>query len=152
MISANVALNAMRNHTWVQGLGRNHIETLAELAEEKHFETGEVLYHQGDLADRLYMIVSGTVGLALSWRANAMVLSQTILAGEEIGWCALIEESVRRFTAKAMTPVQALVFNGTALRSECDCNPQFDVVLMKRLLHLISERLDANRLQLLIRF
>jgi CRP-like cAMP-binding protein len=98
------------------------------------------------------MIVSGTVAVALSWRSNAAELSQTIMAGEEIGWCALIKESVRRFTAKAMTPVQALVLNGPELREECNRNPQFGLVLMQHLLYVVSERLDARRLQLLIRF
>jgi CRP-like cAMP-binding protein len=152
MISTKVALDAMRNHEWVQKLSRHHIETLAELAEEKHFEPGEALYHQGDLADHFYMIVSGTVGLALSWKANAAIISQAIVAGEDTGWCALIKESVRQFTAKAMTPVQALAFNGPELRAECDRNPQFGFDLMKHLLHVVSERVDAHRLQLLIRF
>jgi CRP-like cAMP-binding protein len=152
MISAKVALDAMCNHEWVQGLPRHHIETLAEFAQEKHFEPDEVLYRQGDCSDRLYMIVSGTVGLALSWRAHAVVLSRTVIAGEEFGWCALIKESVRRFTAKTMTPVEALVFNGPELRAECDRNPQFGFVLMKHLLHELTERLDTRRLQVLMRF
>jgi CRP-like cAMP-binding protein len=152
MITANVAVDAMRNHEWVQELPRRHIETLAELAEEKHFEAGEVLYRQGDFSDRLYMIVSGTVGLTLSWRAHVVAMGETVIAGEEFGWCALIKESVRRFTAKTMTPVEALVFNGSELRAECNRNPQFGLVLLRRLLSVVSERLDARRLQLLTRF
>jgi CRP-like cAMP-binding protein len=152
MISASVAV-AMSNHKWVRELPQHHIEMLARLAEEKYFEPGEVLYYQGDSEDRLYMIVSGTVGMTLSWKAkNAAALRQAVTAGEEIGWCALIKGSERRFTAKAMTRVQALVFSGSVLRAECDRNPQFGLVLMKHLLDVISERLDARRLQLLIRF
>jgi hypothetical protein len=51
-----------------------------------------------------------------------------------------------------MTPVEALVFNGPGLRAECDRNPQFGFVLMKHLLHELTERLDTRRLQVLMRF
>lgn len=53
MITANAALDMMRSHEWVQGLPWHHIEKLAKLAEERHFEPSAVLFHQGDLRDRL---------------------------------------------------------------------------------------------------
>ena len=40
MISANVVLDAISSHEWVQRLPRQHIEKLAKLAEEKDFELG----------------------------------------------------------------------------------------------------------------
>jgi CRP/FNR family cyclic AMP-dependent transcriptional regulator len=146
MIIANVALNA----EWVRDLPRHDIEVLARLAEEKHFEPFEVLFHHGELADRFYMIVSGTVALTLPWKANSFIV-QTIIAREDIGWDALLDAGVRRFTAKALTPVQALAFNGPELCAECERNPEFGFRLMKHLLHVVSERLSASRLQLLIR-
>ena len=152
MMSANVVLDAISSHEWVQRLPRQHIEKLAKLAEEKDFEQGDVLFHQGDRADLFYVIVSGTVGmkLTLPWNANSLI-AQVVIAGEEIGWDAFIEEGVRSFTAKAMTPVRALIFNGRELRAECECDPQFGFSLMKQLLRVVSDRLVATRLQHLIR-
>jgi CRP-like cAMP-binding protein len=152
MISANVVVDAMSSHEWVQRLPRQHIEKLAKLAEEKDFELGDVLFHQGDRADLFYVIVSGTVGMKLALPSNAnSLIAQVVIAGEEIGWDAFIGEGVRCFTAKAMTPVRALVFNGRALGAECECDPQFGVLLMKQLLRVVSERLNTTRLQHLIR-
>jgi CRP-like cAMP-binding protein len=150
MISATVVLETMGSHEWVQKLSWHHIEKLAKLAEERSFEPGEVLFQQGDRADRFYVIVSGTVGMALPGRANSFI-AQVVTACEEIGWDALIEEGVRCFTAKAMTPVRAVVFNGPELLAECERDPQFGFLLMKHLLRVVSERLDASRLQVLIR-
>lgn len=152
MISADVVLDAMSSHEWIQKLPGQHIERLARLAEEKDFEPGDVLFHQGDRADLFYVIVSGTVGmqLTLPWNANSLI-AQVVIAGEEIGWDAFIGEGVRCFTAKAMTPVRALAFNGGELGVECECDPQFGFLLMKQLLRVVSDRLDATRLQHLIR-
>jgi CRP/FNR family transcriptional regulator, cyclic AMP receptor protein len=150
MISTKVAWDTMSSLAWVQKLPWHNIEKLAKLAEERHFEPGEVLFHQGDLADRFYVIISGTVGMTLPARANSLI-AQVVIECEEIGWDAFIEEGVRCFTAKAMTPVRAVVFNGPELLAECARDPQFGFLLMKHLLRVVSERLNASRLQILIR-
>ena len=150
MISASVALDLLCSHEWVQKLPWHYIEKLAKFAEERHFEPGEVLFHQGEPADRFYVIVSGTVEMTLSWRANSLI-AQAVIACEEIGWDALIEEGVRCFTASAVTEVRALVFSGPELSAECERDAQFGFLLMKNLLRVVSERLDADRLLLLIR-
>ena len=150
MISVNVALDAMRSYEWVQRLPRHYIEKLARLAEVRHFEPGEVLFHEGAFADLFYVIGSGSVGMTLPWRENRLI-APVVIDCEEIGWDALIREGVRCFTAKAITPVRALVFHGQELRAECERDPQFGFLLMKQLLRVVSERLDASRLHLLIR-
>ena len=48
MMSANVVLDAISSHEWVQRLPGQHIEKLAKLAEEKDFEPGDVLFRQGN--------------------------------------------------------------------------------------------------------
>jgi CRP-like cAMP-binding protein len=148
MISTD-ALDLMPNTEWVQKLPWN-IKKVANLAVERHFEPREVLFQQGDLADRFYVIASGTVGMTLSLSGNVFI-AQAIVPWEEIGWDAFIEEGVRSFTATAMTAVRALVFNGPELSAECERDPQFGFLLMKHLLRVVSERLDASRLLLLLR-
>jgi CRP-like cAMP-binding protein len=150
MTSANLVADTLSNHEWAQKLPWEQIEILAKLAEEKHFQQGEVLFQLGDIADQFYVIASGTVGMTLPWNANTFI-AQAVIDCEEIGWDALIEGAKRCFTAKAMTPVKALVLNGPKLLAECERDPRFGLVLMKHLLRVVSERLDASRLLLLIR-
>jgi CRP-like cAMP-binding protein len=145
MISTD-ALELMHNHKWVQKLPWD-LKKLANLALDRHFEPDEVLFHQGDLADRFYVIASGTVGMTLSL-SGSIFIAQAIVPWEEIGWDAFIEDGVRSFTATAMTAVRALVFNGPELCAECERDPQFGFLLMKHLLRVVSERLDASRLLL----
>ncbi len=52
------------------------------------------------------------------------------------------------FQARALTPVTLLTFDGEFLRRKCEDDPLFGYVLMKRLLLLVSERLDVVRGQL----
>jgi CRP/FNR family cyclic AMP-dependent transcriptional regulator len=145
MISTD-ALELIHKHKWVQKLPWD-LKKLANLAIERHFEPDEVLFHQGDLADRFYVIASGTVGMTLSLSGNIFI-AQAIVPWEEIGWDAFIEEGVRSFTATAMTAVRALVFDGPELCAECERDLQFGFLLMKHLLRVVSERLDASRLLL----
>jgi CRP-like cAMP-binding protein len=150
MISADIVVDTIGGHEWVQGLSKHHIEKLAKLGEERYFDPGEVLFAGGDLADFFYVIVSGTVAMTLPLRANSLI-AQVIIPSQEIGWDAFIEGGVRCFTAKTMTPVRALLFNGRELLAACERDPQFGFLLMKHLLGVVSERLDASQLLLLIR-
>jgi hypothetical protein len=69
MIGANFVVDILRNHEWARKLPWRQIEMLAKLAEERHFQPGEVLFQLGDIADHFYVIASGTVGMPGSYRS-----------------------------------------------------------------------------------
>jgi CRP-like cAMP-binding protein len=89
MITANAALDMMRSHEWVKKFPWRHIEKLAKLAEEGHFEPGTVLFHQGDLAGRFYVIVSGTVGMTRPARTNYLI-AQVVMRARRSGGTHLL--------------------------------------------------------------
>jgi len=147
MIKPDAALLVLRGHQWIHNFPWQHIETLARLAEEVHFAPGETIFRQGELSDIFYMITGGTVALEAVMDGTQVV--QSVRQGEEIGWSALMDGGVRHFTAKAATEVYALALAGPKLRETCERNPQFGYILMKHLLFIVAERLDATRMQLL---
>jgi len=55
----------------------------------------------------------------------------------------------KHFQARALQPVQALAFDGAALLDACRADPAFGFALMYRMLGVVSERLQATRLQVL---
>ena len=73
---------------------------------------------------------------------------QTLGAGDELGWSALLMGRRKHFQARALERVDALAFDGGELLAACKEDPSFGFVLMHRLLSVVSERLQATRLQL----
>ncbi len=124
-----------------------HLRKLVPLAEEKQFAPGQIIFKEGDRSSFLYLIVSGE--LALEMRAGgATVKIQKLQAGEAMGWSALTEGAETHFQARALTPVSMVAFPGHSIRQACECDPEMGYALMKRLLELVTERLDAARMQI----
>ncbi len=74
---------------------------------------------------------------------------QTLTAGDELGWSAILMGRRKHFQARALEPVEALALDGAELLAACRKDTAFGFALMYRLLGVVSERLQATRLQLL---
>jgi len=142
-------LPKLANHPFVEDeFQPQHIEKLKALAKEVHFSGDHVIFREGQENADFYLIVSGRVGLEMSAAGRALRV-QTLTAGDELGWSALLMGSGKHFQARALGPVEALAFDGHELLQACKDDTSFGYALMHRLLAVVAERLQATRLQVL---
>jgi CRP/FNR family cyclic AMP-dependent transcriptional regulator len=141
-------LETLRHHPFVAGFEPRHVERLAELAKEVRFDRDQLLFREGDECSEFYMIVTGLVALEIAAPGHIFRV-QTLFAGDELGWSALLMGRGKHFQARTLENVHALAFEGTELLAACHDDPQFGFSLMQRLLGVVAERLQATRLQLL---
>ena len=123
------------------------LRNLLPLAVDKQYQSGEVIFREGDKSLYLHLIVSGTVALEMVTGEGSLVV-QTLHAGDAMGWSALAEESRTHFQAVALTQVSSVAFRGAEIREACERDPVMGYALMKGLLDLVTERLDAARMKL----
>ena len=143
----DAALQAMlRKHPFVEAFEPAHVETLAALASPVRFARDHVIVHEGDECQEFYMIVSGTIALEIEEPGHTLRV-QTLSAGDELGWSALLMAAGKHFQARALEAVEALAFNGPALLATCKADPAFGFAFMHRLLGVVAGRLQATRLQ-----
>jgi CRP/FNR family cyclic AMP-dependent transcriptional regulator len=119
---------------------------LVESGIEASFEPGQFIFKENDQPSQFYLITRGSVALEQPGPPHAIRI-QTLHEGHFLGWSAILDSGTRQFQARALTPVTVLTFDGSFLRRACDEDPQFGYALMKRLLTVITERLDATRMQ-----
>jgi CRP-like cAMP-binding protein len=124
-----------------------HIEKLASMATRVRFERDQVIFREGDECGEFYLIMTGLVALEIAARDHVLRV-QTLSAGDELGWSAILMGRRKHFQARALERVDALAFDGGELLAACKEDPSFGFVLMHRLLSVVSERLQATRLQL----
>jgi CRP/FNR family transcriptional regulator, cyclic AMP receptor protein len=136
-----------RAYQLLSGLEPEQLRKLLPLAEEKHFDSGQILFHEGDRSSYLYLIVSGEVALETT-KGRGTVRVQTLHCGEAMGWSALSADSHTHFQARALSPVTTVAFPSARIREACDRDPSMGFAVMKRLLDVVTERLDATRMQL----
>lgn len=120
---------------------------LVEFGIEARFEPGDFIFKERDQSGQFFYITSGSVALEQP-APDHPIRIQTLHEGDFLGWSALLGSGTRHFQARAITPVAVLTFDGNLLRKKCDDDPRFGYALMKRLLLLVTERLDLVRAQL----
>jgi CRP/FNR family transcriptional regulator, cyclic AMP receptor protein len=138
----------LQAHPFVAGFAPEHIAKLAALAKQVHFETDQVIFHEGDDYSVLYLLGEGMVALELEIPGHVMRV-QTLYAGDLFDWSALLPHAGKHFQARALNPVTALAFEGEQLLASFKADPEFGLAFMLRVMGVVSERLRATRLQLL---
>ena len=140
-------LAELRKHPFVVDFQPEHVARLAALAKQVHFDTGQVIFHEGDDYSVFYMLGEGMVALELEVPGHLMRV-QTLYAGDVFDWSALLPHAGKHFQARALNAVTALAFEGGQLLASFKADPEFGLAFMLRLLGAVSERLRATRLQL----
>ena len=141
------ALQAMlARHPFVEAFEPVHVERLSALARPATFERDQVVFHEGDECNDFYLITSGLIALEVEEPGSTLRV-QTLSAGDELGWSALLMASGKYFQARALDRVEALAFHGPTLLAECKRDPAFGFAFMHRLLGVVAARLQATRLQ-----
>jgi CRP-like cAMP-binding protein len=136
-----------RTYQVLSDLNPEQLRKLLPIAEDQQFEAGAVIFREGDRSAYLFLIVSGDVALEETAGARSVQV-QILHAGEAMGWSALTDGGHAHFQARALSAVSLVAFPSEHIRHLCDQNPDVGYPLMRHLLELVTERLDAARLQL----
>ena len=146
-MSAATLLAVLKQHPFLEEFQPEHIDRLRSLAREVGFERDQVIFREGDDTHDFYLIVSGRVALEMQ-EPDHVLRVQSLGAGDELGWSSILMGRGKYFQARALDPVQALAFDGGQLLEACRADKAFGFAFMYRMLGVVSERLQATRLQL----
>ena len=96
-------------------------------------------------------VASVAVVIAVTgWAWGARVLrAQTLSDGEALGWSSILPSASKQFQARALGSVRALAFDGARLREAADQDNSFGYALMRRLIEVVTDRVQAMRMQML---
>jgi CRP/FNR family cyclic AMP-dependent transcriptional regulator len=147
--ASNLALaTTISGHRLFKDLSPRYLALLAEVAMFKDFAAGEVIFREGDPANRFYLILDGEVALESAPPDRPPVVLQTIGRDDVLGWSWLFPPYYWHFDARATGPTKAVFFYGTWLRENCERDRDFGYEMMKRMSAIIIDRLQATRKKL----
>lgn len=134
--------------TLFAGLPESDLKQLASAADRRRLSDTEILFAQGEPAGTLYVVVDG--GLILRATGNGRsVIVQTLGPGDVVGWVAMREGATTLSTGRAVgrttviaIPVEPIIDLAAGASSESR-------LLVRRLIGLAAEHLEASRAQLL---
>ena len=136
-------------HPFVLGMSEHHVRLLVDCAIRTHFETGQVIFREGETANRFYLVEQGKVLLESSGSGGNAVTIDMIGDGDLLGWSWLFPPYIWHFTARAVEPTSAIFFYGTVLREYCEQDQALGYELFKRMSEVMTRRLQSARSRLL---
>ena len=134
-----------------EGVPDEALRAIVPLCHEASFASGAKVFSQGQLADRIYVLLDGTVRLTIHATALREPMTTTVLntPGRVLGWSAIIGSGHYTTTAFAVNDVRVLTIDGHALVDYLNRNPCDGYVVMQRVAQIIGQRLAAMRKLLL---
>src|SRR4030042_1333133 len=132
---------------WFQMMAPEHFEKILSIAKIFRFEAGQVIFHEGDKEDFLYVVLEGRVAFEMSVPGHGRIRILTAEPMEEVGWSS-VTPVVRQRTAgaRAVLPSRLGAFDAAALRRMCDEDHSFGYYVMRRLANVVAGRLVPGRL------
>ncbi len=147
-MQSSTLLDSLKDHPFIEGFPPEHLEKLAAIALDVHFATDQVIFRVGDESSLFYLVTSGKVALEVPAPGRTFRI-QVVSTGDELGWSSVLTPVKKQFQARSIEPVTAVAFDGARLLAACDDDPRFGYVIMRRVLHIVAERLQHTRLQLM---
>jgi CRP-like cAMP-binding protein len=153
MTKLDERVEALKQIPWFQELKPEHVKKLASMTELRSVKAGDVLFHEGDKEDFVYIVLDGRVALDLYVPHRGKVRFYTADRFEIFGWSS-VTPTVRQRTAGATAVIDSRVarIDAGEMRKACDEDCELGYQVMRRLANVVAGRLLVTRLQLLDMF
>ena len=130
----------------VRGLTAEEADAVLALGRRVTLATGQVLFEMGGDADCLYVIARGRIALTLPMQINGRhedVVVEEHVAGQTLGWSALVPP--HRFTLTATAPLasELLAIRRTDLLHYCSATPRVGQIVALNIVRIIGQRLQV---------
>lgn len=139
----------LREHPFFAGLDPRHLSVLVGCASNVRFDAGQYIFRGGEEATHFYLLRHGKVAVEIYAAERGSITILTLGEGEVLGWSWLLPPYHWKFDARAVELTRAIALDGVCLRKKCEEDHDLGYELLKRFAHVIEDRLEATRFQLL---
>ena len=136
-------------HPFLAAMEPHHLDLLAGCASIKQFAKGEVIFRAAEPANGFYLIENGSVGLEGSVFEHGEITTDTLAAGEPLGWSWMFPPRVWHFSARAIELTTTLFFDAARLHKYFNEDLTLGHELFRRMSQVMVWRLQASRRRLI---
>ena len=111
----------------------------------REIKKGQILFLQGEHADKFYIVRSGRISIQMPAIMGPALEIQAVDEDQVLGWSWLISPYQWNFQTKAEDDSELLQFDGAAILAQCEQDPKLGFELVKKFAALMSVGLNAAR-------
>lgn len=141
--------SAFAEHPFFRELSEAHRRLIAGCASNANFAAGDYLFREGQRADQFYMLRHGKVAVEVFAGQRGPLVVQTLEQGDILGWSWIVPPHTWRFDARAVELTRTVSLDAECLRGKIEADHELGYQLLRRFAGVMTERLEAARLQLL---
>ena len=149
---STTATEALQKVPFFARLNTVEATAIAEQLTARRFSSDQIIFHFGDPAGLLYIIISGKVKISYSSVDGHEAVLAILGTGDFFGELALLDDSPRSASAQAIEPTETLTLHRDEFLGFLDSNPLFARhvlnVLARRIRHLNNQISDIFFLDL----
>jgi CRP/FNR family transcriptional regulator, cyclic AMP receptor protein len=124
-------------HPFLRALAPEHRAVVMQGAEEKAFGAEEIVFREGQPANRFYLVQEGHLALETHVPAKGEVRIASAGPGQAVGWSWLVPPYVWHFQARALEAANVIVLNGGHLLVASEQDHYLGYELMKNISKLV---------------
>lgn len=160
MLTDSTTLEALRQHHLFDKLPNSAFQEVGNLANYRRLDSSDMLFHQGDLADRFYLLLEGQIVLTRVLPEGNEKLVEVIRPGQ-IFVESLLFSGARHYpvTASAMKPSSLISIDSAHYRRLLEVQPSICLDLLASFSIRLHQRLNeidtltlANASRRVVRF
>lgn len=129
--------------TFLEALTPEEAADLRASGRERHYDAGVALFHEGDDAGSVIVLLAGRAKLTVPLSSDREVIVAVRGPGDLLGELAALVDAPRSATVVTIEPVDALIVSGSAFAAFLDRSARVGLVILR----LVAERLLYADLQ-----
>ena len=134
----------LSNHEFFSEFSDDVLKFLCECSSTREIKKGQILFRQGEHADKFYVIRNGRISLQMPAIMGPTLEIQTLDKDQVLGWSWLISPYQWNFQTKAEEDSELLQFDGTAILARCKQEPKFGYELYQDEWHCLNSYNKCN--------
>jgi CRP/FNR family transcriptional regulator, cyclic AMP receptor protein len=143
MASEDETASLLERTSLFAGLSHPELEELAKVAVPRTYESGQVIFREGDEGDTCFVIRSGAVKITREHGGRTIALAE-LRAGSTFGELSMFGGEVRSATAQTLEPTQAVALLAGDIRRLLAGNPEIAL----KMLETMANRVRATNQRL----
>lgn len=128
-------------------LSDDMLKKLVPITDILLFDENEMIFRQGDKADRFFLLKKGKVLLEQRITDKLTVYLSAIKPGYSFGWSAMLDNTPYSTDAICAEPSQVYSFRESKIKKLMDEDHSLGFIISQRLLRVIKKRLDIRTKQ-----
>lgn len=141
-----VSVEWLRKAELFETLNESQLTALLSKSNVETFSEGVTVFRQGEEANRLYILIQGSVDLTVKAQEQIDFMTSKIeKEGAVFGTASLMEPYRYNVTAVCLKPSKVLVFDADHIKKKMEEDPKMGMEVMTKLASIYFNRLNEMR-------